>query len=106
MSGWMPIGAPAVFLLLFALPEFEVDRRGAAKDGHSDFDTRSGFVDFLDHAIEGGERPVRHPHVFADLEPDRSFRPLDAVGHLSLDPISLDIRDRHWFLVGAEEARH
>ena len=53
--------------LLFDLPEFEVDRRGAAEDGHSDFDMRSGFVDFLNHAIEGGERPVRHPHVFTNL---------------------------------------
>src|ERR1700677_4645031 len=94
MSGCAPIGAPAAFLLLFDLPEFEVDRRGAAEDGHSDFDARSGFVDFLDYAIEGGERPVRHPHIFANLEAYRSFGRLDAVGLLSLDPIRFNIGNR------------
>src|ERR1700722_18188981 len=93
-------------LLLLDLPEFQIDWRRTAEDGHGDLDPRAGFVDFLDHPVEGGEGPVRHPHVFADLEPDCRFRPFDAIGHLPLDPISLDIGDRHRFLVGAEEARH
>jgi hypothetical protein len=33
----------------------------------------------------------RYADVSTDLEPDRRFRPLDAVGRLSLDPIGLDV---------------
>ena len=56
--------------------------------------------------LKEAKRPVRHPHVFANLESDRRFRPLDAVGHLALDPVGFDIGNRHRFLVRAQEAGH
>src|SRR3984885_625623 len=104
MSAWAPIARRLYSYCFSTCPNSR--STGAAEDGHRDFDTRSGFIDFLDHAVEGGERPVRHPHVFANLEPYRSFRPLDAVGHLSLDPIRFNIGNRHRFLVRAQEAGH
>ena len=59
--------------LLFDLAEFKVDRRRAAEDGHGDLDPRAGLVDFLDHSVEGGERPVRDTDVFADLDRIAAF---------------------------------
>src|SRR5271170_309712 len=91
---------------LLDLAEFEIDRGGAAEDRHCDLDARAGLVDFLDDAVERSEGSVGHPHVFADLEPDRRLRPLDPVGNLALDPIGLMVGDRHRLLVGAEKAGH
>src|SRR6185437_1923062 len=96
----------AVSLLFFDLSEFKIYWRGPPEDRDGDLDPRPGFVDFLHHAVEGGERPVRHPHVFTDLEPDRGFRPFDAVGHLALDPVGFDIGNRHRLLVRTKETSH
>ena len=47
------------------------------------------LVDFLDDAVERGERAVGDPHLLADLEGDRRLRPLDAFLHLMQDPLGL-----------------
>src|SRR5579872_7146509 len=89
---------------LLDLPELQIHRRRAAENRDGDFDARARLVDFLDHAAERGERPVGDPHLLADVEADRGFRPLDAFGDLALDSLGLDVGDRHRLLVGAEKA--
>src|SRR5262245_21592887 len=56
---------------LLHLSELELDRGGAAEDRHRDLHPRPPLVHFLDHAIERGERAVRHPHLLAHLERHR-----------------------------------
>src|SRR5215212_2503072 len=53
------------------LAEFELHRRRTPEDRHRHLDARASVIDFLDHAIEGRERPVRHPHLLADFKRDR-----------------------------------
>src|ERR1051326_9050282 len=65
-------------LQLLHLPELELDRGRAPEDRDRDFHPRARVVDFLDDAVEGGERTVRDTNLLADLEGDRGLRPLDA----------------------------
>src|SRR5581483_10899862 len=37
-----------------------------------DFHPRTIAIDFLDRAVERGERPVRHAHLLADFDGDRT----------------------------------
>src|SRR5215468_6489501 len=53
------------------LSHLEFHRRRTAEDGDRDLEPREPVVDFLDHAVEGGERPLGHPHLLAHLEGDR-----------------------------------
>ena len=46
----------------------EFDRGGAAEDRDRDLEPRLFLVDLLDDPVERGERPVRHPHLLADLK--------------------------------------
>src|SRR5262245_66108123 len=56
---------------LLHLSELELYGGGAAEDRHRDLHPRLPLVHFLDHAIERGERAVRHPHLLAHLERHR-----------------------------------
>src|SRR5689334_11661563 len=55
---------------LLDLSVFEFDRRGAAEDGDRHLEAGPGVVDFLDDAVERGERTVGNADLFADLEAD------------------------------------
>src|SRR5262249_62248290 len=63
---------------LLHLSELELYGGGAAEDRHRDLHPRLPLVHFLDHAIERGERAVRHPHLLAHLERHRRLPPLTA----------------------------
>src|SRR4051794_35191129 len=90
---------------LLHLPIFELDRGGPAEDGDGDLEAGARIVDFLDGAVERGERAIRDADLLADLEADGWLRPLHAVRHLPLDPLSLAVGDRHGLrLVRAQEA--
>src|ERR1700730_335137 len=91
-------------LQLLHLPELELDRGSPAEDRDRNLDPRAGIVDFLDDAVERGERPVGHPNLLAHFESDRGFRPLDPLLHLVQNSRRLGVRDRHRLLVGAEKA--
>src|SRR2546428_13055448 len=45
---------------LLDLQEVQLDRRLAAEDGHEDFDLVALGVHLVDHAVQVGERAVRH----------------------------------------------
>src|SRR4051794_8045822 len=81
-------------LNLLDLRVFEFDRSGAAEDRHRNLAPRLFLVDILDDAVERGERPVRDPHLLADLEGDRRFRPFDPFLHLMDDARRLGVADR------------
>src|SRR5215831_20283497 len=66
-------------LQLLHLPHFELDAGRTAEDRDRDLEPRATLVDLLDHAVEGGERPVGDAHLLAHLEGDRRLRPLDAL---------------------------
>src|SRR3569833_4402939 len=88
---------------LLDLAEFQFHRRRAAEDRHRDLHARTALVDFLDYAVERGERAVGDAHVLADLERDRRLRTLNALLHLLQDAAGLGFRDRHRLVVGAKE---
>jgi hypothetical protein len=52
---------------------FQIDRRRAAEDRDRDLDARTLLVDFLDRAVERGERTVGDAHLLADLEGIEGF---------------------------------
>src|SRR5471030_1181356 len=93
LSGGAPLGAGYAKtaarsgrrLDFFDLAEFQLDRRGATEDG--DRDAHFGFlvVDFLDVAVEVGERTILDTHLLAHFV--QHFRPrlLDAFLHLLHD---------------------
>src|SRR5262245_66636317 len=58
------------------LSHLEFHLRRAAEDGDRDLEPRTLVIDFLDHAVEGGERPLAHPHLLAHLEGDRRLHTL------------------------------
>src|ERR1700687_2730128 len=89
---------------LFDLRIFELDRGRPAEDRHRDLDPRFLLVDFLDDAVERGERPVGDAHLLAHLEDDRRLRPLDALLDLAHDPRGLALADRRRPAAAAEEA--
>src|SRR5690349_9423420 len=47
--------------------EFQLDRRRATEDGNRHLDPAAVEVEFLDDAIEAGERAVQHLDLIADL---------------------------------------
>src|SRR5437763_8773489 len=79
---------------LLDLRVFKLDRGRPAEDRDRDLEPRFLLVDLLDDAVERGERPVRNPHLLADLEADRRLRPLDPLLHLPHDPGRLALADR------------
>src|SRR6185312_10751709 len=91
-------------LNLLDLRVFELDRGRPAEDRHRHLEPRLFLVDFLDEAVERGERPVRHAHLLADLESDRRLRPLDAFLDLAHDARRLGLRDRHRPALAAQES--
>src|SRR5262245_23990063 len=91
-------------LQLLHLPHLELHPGWPAEDRNRDLEPGAPVVDLLDHAVEGGERSFRDPHLLAHLEGDRGLRPLDAFLHLVQNALGLGIRDRLRLLVGAEEA--
>src|SRR6516162_3885866 len=90
---------------LLHLSHLEFHPRRAAEDRDRDLEPRAPVIDFLDHAVEGGERSLGHPHLLAHLEGDRRLRPFDALLHLVHDARRLGVRNRLGLVVGAEKAR-
>src|SRR5262249_41599586 len=108
---WMPGSSPGMTnfstsllfttghwsLQLLHLSHLEFHPRRAAEDGDRDLEPRTLVIDFLDHAVEGGERPLAHPHLLAHLEGERrphnfSTRPISRptrVGRPKLEPAAL-----------------
>src|SRR5262245_2231877 len=84
-------------LQLLHLSHLAFHPRRAAEDGDRDLEPRTLVIDFLDHAVEGGERPLAHPHLLAHLEGDRrphnfSTCPISSstrVGRPKMEPATL-----------------
>src|SRR3569833_2759971 len=49
---------------LLDLTVFELHRSGPPENRNFPLETRTLLVDILDDAVEAGERPVGHPHLF------------------------------------------
>src|SRR6266446_10466061 len=89
---------------LLDLTEFQLDRRGAAKDRHCDLEAGPRLIDLLHDAIEGCERAIRDPDLLAHLEGNRRLRPLDALLDLVHDALRLHLRDRRRLVACPQEA--
>src|SRR5947208_396024 len=74
---------------LLDLTVFEFYWSGTTEDRDGDLQAGADLVDFLDMAVERGERPVRNAHLLADLEGDRRLRALDAFLDLLQDALGL-----------------
>src|SRR5262249_22877780 len=66
--------ASAFCSALLDLTEFELHRRGTAKDRDRDLEAGARLVDLLDNAIEGRERTVGYADLLAYLEGNRRLR--------------------------------
>src|ERR1700743_3957324 len=80
---------------LLDLRVFELDRGRTAEDRHRALEAAPLLVHFLDRAVERGEGAVADPHLLADFEDDRGFRPLDPFLDLAHDPLGLGLADRN-----------
>src|SRR5262245_46032014 len=92
-------------LQLLHLSHLEFDARRPAEDGNRHLEPRASVVDLLYHAVEGGKRSLRYPHLLAHLEGDGRLRPFDALLNLMHDARGLGVRNRLRLVVGAEKAR-
>jgi len=65
---------------LLHLTELQLDRRRPAVDRHTHFEARALLVDLYHMPLEGGERTVGHPYLFAGHERDGLGRSADLFG--------------------------
>src|SRR5262245_66497149 len=84
------------------LSHLEFHLRRAAEDGDRDLEPRTLVIDFLDHAVEGGERPLAHPHLLAHLEGDRRPHTLSTLLLSSSTALGLPIVERPSLGVGPQ----
>ena len=89
----LPAGPAAIFgSALLDLAEIQFDRHGAAEDRNLHLEPRALLIDFLDEAVERGERTIGNADLLADLEGDRGLRPLDAFLDLVQDAFGFLVR--------------
>src|SRR5262249_38924041 len=88
---------------LFDLAILQIHRRRTAEDRDRDLDSRAPLIDVLYNPVEGSKGSVSDTHRFANLERNRRLWPFDPFRDLSLDPVGLEIRNRHRFVVGTQE---
>lgn len=91
---------------LFNLIIFQIHRRRPPEDGDADFQATLFFVNFFNHAIEGGKRTIRHANLFTNFKRNSRTRMLNAFLRLLDNPFSFCCGNGSRPVSGAQKPRN